>query len=47
MICPILFLHTYLRVTLQKQSEKNDATDTKRLSTSNLINEQKNDPEMK
>ena len=48
MICPKLFLHTNLRVAQSTitQSMKNDATDTKSLSTSNLINEQKNDPEL-
>ena len=39
--------HLFESNSTKTQSEKNDATDTKRLSTSNLINEQKNDPEMK
>ena len=38
--------HLFESNSTKTQSEKNDATDTKRLSTSNLINEQKNDPEI-
>ena len=38
--------HLFENSSAKTQGIKNDATDTKSLSTSNLINEQKNDPEI-